>query len=124
MITVPAAGFAHGLMSPEARRGSALPLTITNVMILGPVSAFLACRPFLFAPSIKIEPLIAWIGEQRIGQIDGRSHKSIFVPPETRVKAPTPFYPNPTLPPAAPPRCAPPVLRARPRIRAGSPSAR
>lgn len=69
MIIVPAAGFAHGLMSPEARRGSALPLTITNVMILGPVSAFLACQPFLFAPSIKIEPLIAWIGEQRIGQI-------------------------------------------------------
>ncbi|MEZ5708307.1 MAG: class I adenylate-forming enzyme family protein [Blastomonas sp.] len=69
MIVVPAAAFAHGLMAPDARRGSALPLTITNVMILGPVSAFLACRPFLFAPSIKIEPLIEWIGEKQIGQL-------------------------------------------------------
>ncbi|HMO75627.1 MAG TPA: class I adenylate-forming enzyme family protein [Sphingopyxis sp.] len=69
MIVVPAAAFAHGLMTPEARRGSALPLTITNVMILGPVSAFLACKPFLFAPSIKIEPLIEWIAAQRIGQV-------------------------------------------------------
>src|SRR3546814_9142111 len=47
MIVIPAAAFAHGLMTPDARRGSALPLTITNVMILGPVSAFLAYRPFL-----------------------------------------------------------------------------
>src|SRR3546814_4423019 len=42
---------------------------ITNVMILGPVSAFLAYRPFLFAPSIKIDPLIEWIRERRIGQV-------------------------------------------------------
>ncbi len=69
MIVVPAAAFAHGLMQPDARRGSALPLTITNVMILGPVSAFLSARPFYFAPSIKIEPLMAWIAEKRIGQI-------------------------------------------------------
>lgn len=69
MIVVPAAAFAHGLMTPEARRGSALPLTITNVMILGPVSAFVACKPFLFAPSIKIEPLIGWIRDQRVGQV-------------------------------------------------------
>src|SRR3546814_10263137 len=60
---------SHGLMTPDARRGSALPLTITNVMILGPVSAFLAYRPFLFAPSIKIDPLIEWIRERRIGQV-------------------------------------------------------
>lgn len=69
MIVIPAAAFAHGLMTPDARRGSALPLTITNVMILGPVSAFLAYRPFLFAPSIKIDPLIEWIRERRIGQV-------------------------------------------------------
>lgn len=69
MIVVPAAAFAHGLMSQEARRGSALPLTITNVMILGPVAAYLACKPFLFAPSIKIEPLATWIAEKQIGQI-------------------------------------------------------
>ena len=69
MIVVPAAAFAHGLMQPEARRGSALPLTITNVMILGPVSAFLSCKPFYFAPSIKIAPLVEWIAEKRIGQI-------------------------------------------------------
>src|SRR3546814_14252931 len=74
MIVIPAAAFAHGLMTPDARRGSALPLTITNVMILGPVSAFLAYRPFLFAPSIKIDPLLEWIRQRRIGQV-------AFVPP-------------------------------------------
>jgi len=69
MIIVPAAGFAHGLMHREARRGSALPLTITNVMILGPLSAFLAGKPFLFAPSAKIGPLVDWINEKQIEQI-------------------------------------------------------
>lgn len=69
MIVVPAACFGHGLMFQNARRGSALPLTITNVMILGPVSAFLAFKPFLFAPSAKIEPLVDWINEKKIGQI-------------------------------------------------------
>ena len=69
MVTVPAATFSHGMQAPEARRGSALPLTITNVMILGPVSAFWSCKPFIFGPSIKIEPLIEWMHAERIGQI-------------------------------------------------------
>ncbi|MCK9540788.1 MAG: acyl--CoA ligase [Novosphingobium sp.] len=69
MIVVPAATFAHSLQGPDTRRGSALPLTITNVIILGPVSAFWNCKPFLFAPSVKIEPLVAWIHEERIRNI-------------------------------------------------------
>jgi long-subunit acyl-CoA synthetase (AMP-forming) len=39
MAVVPTASFAHGQLQPEARRGSCLPLTITNLMILGPVAA-------------------------------------------------------------------------------------
>lgn len=69
MIVVPAAEFAHGLMRPDARRGSCLPLTITNVMIIGPISAYLSCKPFLFAPSPKIEPLVDWFHEKRVEQI-------------------------------------------------------
>jgi long-chain acyl-CoA synthetase len=69
MVMVPAAIFAHGLMQPDARRGSCLPLTITNVMILGPVSAYLSCKPFLFAPSPKIDPLIDWFHDKQVEQI-------------------------------------------------------
>lgn len=69
MITVPAAAFAHGQMQPDARRGSCLPLTITNLMILGPVAAFLSCKPFLFGVSAKIEPLIDWCTRKRVESI-------------------------------------------------------
>lgn len=69
MVVVPAASFSHGMQTPDARRGSALPLTITNVMILGPISAFWSCKPFIFGPSAKIGPLIEWMHAERIGQI-------------------------------------------------------
>lgn len=69
MVVVPAASFAHGLLSPEAIRGAPLPLTITNVMILGPVSAFYSGRPFKFGPSTKIGPLVEWLHAEEIGQI-------------------------------------------------------
>jgi acyl-CoA synthetase (AMP-forming)/AMP-acid ligase II len=69
MVVVPAGEFAHGILQPEARRGSCLPLTITNVMIIGPISAFLSCKPFLMAPSPKIDPLIDWFHEKQIEAI-------------------------------------------------------
>lgn len=69
MIVVPAGEFAHGILQPDARRGSCLPLTITNVMIVGPISAYLSCKAFLFAPSPKIEPLIDWFHEKQIESI-------------------------------------------------------
>lgn len=69
MVMVPAAQAAHGVMQPAARRGSCLPLTITNVMIVGPVSAYFSCKPFLFAPSPKIEPLVDWFHEKQIESI-------------------------------------------------------
>ena len=69
MIVVPAATFAHDLLQPEARRGSCLPLTITNLMILGPVSACLAGKPFIFGVSPKMDPLIDWFHEKRIESI-------------------------------------------------------
>ncbi|WP_397589040.1 class I adenylate-forming enzyme family protein [Sphingorhabdus sp.] len=69
MVTYPAATFAHGLMQPDARRGSCLPLTITNVMILGPISAYLVNKPFLFGVSPKVDPLIDWFFAKNIEQI-------------------------------------------------------
>lgn len=69
MIVVPAATFAQDLLQPEARRGACLPLTITNLMILGPVSACLAGKPFIFGVSAKMEPLIDWFHEKRIESI-------------------------------------------------------
>lgn len=69
MVVVPAGEFAHGVMQPLARRGSCLPLTITNVMIIGPISAYLSCKPFLFAPSPKIEPLVDWFHEKNVQSI-------------------------------------------------------
>ena len=69
MAVVPTASFAHGQLQPEARRGSCLPLTITNLMILGPVAAFAACKPFLFGASPKIVPMIEWCREKRVETI-------------------------------------------------------
>lgn len=69
MIVVPAALFDHGILYPDARRGSCLPLTITNLVILGPVSSFLSYKPFIFGVSPKIEPLVAWFHEKRVQQI-------------------------------------------------------
>jgi long-chain acyl-CoA synthetase len=69
MIVVAAASFAHGLMQPDARRGSCLPLTITNLMILGPVAALLSCKPFLFGVSPKIGPLIEWCRAKQVETI-------------------------------------------------------
>jgi long-chain acyl-CoA synthetase len=69
MIVVSAVQAAHNLMAPHARRGAALPLTITNLMILGPITAFLNCKPFLMTASTKIGPLIDWLHEKRIEQI-------------------------------------------------------
>ena len=69
MIVVPAAQFAHGLMAPDARRAAVLPLTVTNLMILGPVSAFLQFRPFLFAPGPKIDTIVDGLHALRIEEI-------------------------------------------------------
>lgn len=69
MIVVPAASFAHGILQPDARRGSCLPLTITNLMILGPVASFLTGKPFIFGVSSKIDPLIDWFHEKKVEAI-------------------------------------------------------
>lgn len=69
MLVVASVARAFDLLQPDARRGSCLPLTITNVMILGPVIAYLSGKPFFFGVSAKIEPLIDWFHEKRIEQI-------------------------------------------------------
>ena len=69
MVVIPAGAFSGGYLAPDARRGASLPLTITNVLILGAVVAFWNVRPFLIAGTNKIEPLVAWMNEERVGQI-------------------------------------------------------
>ncbi|MDB5583902.1 MAG: AMP-binding enzyme family protein [Bradyrhizobium sp.] len=69
MVTLVAAVSAHGLMSPQARRGAVLPVTITNVMILGAVFAFWNNRPFILGQSAKTLALVDWIRRERIGQV-------------------------------------------------------
>lgn len=69
MIVASAAPFAHGLLSQDAVRGSVLPLTITNLMMIGPVSAFWACKPFKFGPPAKVGPLVEWLHRENIGLI-------------------------------------------------------
>lgn len=69
MVVVAAASFAHDVMQPDARRGSCLPLTITNLMILGPVAALVSGKPFLFGVSPKMGPLIEWFHAKRVETI-------------------------------------------------------
>ncbi|MEO8724157.1 MAG: fatty acid--CoA ligase family protein, partial [Sphingobium sp.] len=69
MVVIPGANCSQGLMNPETRRGAVLPLTITNVMILGPVVAFWNMRPFIVGPSAKIEPLVEWLFRERVESI-------------------------------------------------------
>ena len=68
MVTLAAAASAHGLMNPLGRRGSVLPVTITNVMILGAVMAYWNARPFILGQTTKIEPMIEWLARERIEQ--------------------------------------------------------
>lgn len=68
MVTLAAAVSAHGLMNPGARRGSVLPVTITNVMILGAVVAYWNARPFILGKTAKIAPMVEWLARERIEQ--------------------------------------------------------
>jgi acyl-CoA synthetase (AMP-forming)/AMP-acid ligase II len=69
MVTLVAAASAHNLMSPEVRRGAVLPLTITNVMILGPLLAFWNSKGFVCGQSVKTQALIEWIERENIGNL-------------------------------------------------------
>lgn len=68
MVTLAAAVSAHGLMNPAARRGSVLPVTITNVMILGPVIAYWNAKAFILGQTAKTLPMIDWLRRERIEQ--------------------------------------------------------
>ncbi|NLR73412.1 AMP-binding protein [Novosphingobium sp. ERN07] len=68
IVTVAAAASAHGLMSPDARRVTVLPITITNVMILGPVIAYWNAKAFILGVTTKIGPMVEWLVHERIGQ--------------------------------------------------------
>ncbi|HEY6870384.1 MAG TPA: class I adenylate-forming enzyme family protein, partial [Novosphingobium sp.] len=69
MVVVAAVGSTSGGMAPDAVRGAALPITITNVMILGPVTAFWNGRPFKIGTSTRIGALLEWLHAERVGQI-------------------------------------------------------
>ncbi|MBV9843302.1 MAG: acyl--CoA ligase [Sphingomonadaceae bacterium] len=67
MITVCAAGSSFGMMHPEMKRGVVLPLTITNLMILGPLVAFWNGTSCACGQSVKIDPLVDWIAQEKVG---------------------------------------------------------
>lgn len=67
MVTLCAAAAAANSMYPNARRGVVLPLTITNVMILGPLIAFWNARSCSCGQSTKIGPMVEWMHAERIG---------------------------------------------------------
>jgi long-chain acyl-CoA synthetase len=69
MVTLVAAASAHNLMSPDVRRGAVLPLTITNVMVLGPLFAFWNARGFVCGQSVKTQALVEWIERENIGNL-------------------------------------------------------
>lgn len=67
MVTLCAAASAEGLLHPEARRGVILPLTITNLMILGPLMAFWNGTACICGTTAKVAPLVEWLRREAIG---------------------------------------------------------
>jgi len=60
MLTPIAAATVEGIWGQGLRRGVVLPLTITNVMVLSPLLAFLYSAPIACGVSAKIEDLAPW----------------------------------------------------------------
>lgn len=69
MVVVAAATSAHNLLGPESRRGVVLPLTVTNLMILGPVTAFWNCQPMVIGPVSKIGPIVEWLHQEKVEHV-------------------------------------------------------
>jgi long-chain acyl-CoA synthetase len=67
MVTLCASAAAARIMYPDARRGVVLPLTITNVMILGPLIAFWNGRSCSCGQSTKIGAIMDWVRAEQIG---------------------------------------------------------
>ena len=66
MITLCAAGSTAGLLQHNGRRGVILPLTVTNLMILGPLLAFWNGAACVCGQSTKAPDVVAWIERERI----------------------------------------------------------
>jgi long-chain acyl-CoA synthetase len=69
MVVLCAAGSSEGHFVPKGRRGVALPLTITNLMILGPLYAFWNGTACACGQSIKTAALLEWIRAERVSLI-------------------------------------------------------
>ena len=66
MVTLIAAASVAGSMHPDGVRGVVLPLTITNVLILGPLFALWNGRSCICGQSAKADLLIDWSVRERI----------------------------------------------------------
>jgi acyl-CoA synthetase (AMP-forming)/AMP-acid ligase II len=71
MIMVGAVARLTGSASDIARGGVALPLTILNLMILGPVSAFQVGRACILMDRIDAVGLADWIARERVEHFSG-----------------------------------------------------
>lgn len=57
---------AHGLAGAPLRRGVILPLSITNVMVVGPMLAFLNRTACVIGPGTRPADVLPWIDRERI----------------------------------------------------------
>jgi acyl-CoA synthetase (AMP-forming)/AMP-acid ligase II len=69
IITACAAGSTAGAVAPQARRGVVLPLTITNLMIMGPLYAFWNGKACICGQTVKTAPLVEWLHREQVGSI-------------------------------------------------------
>lgn len=67
LITVCAGMSDAGIQRPQARRGVILPLTIANMMVLGPLMAFWNGQACICGQSVKPAALAEWFRRERIG---------------------------------------------------------
>jgi long-chain acyl-CoA synthetase len=67
MAVVCAGASDAGLLRPDSRRGVILPLTITNLMVLGPLMAFWNGQACICGQMAKPDILVDWIDRERIG---------------------------------------------------------
>ncbi|MBV9840975.1 MAG: acyl--CoA ligase [Sphingomonadaceae bacterium] len=67
MIAIVAVMSEAGLSHPDRRRGVILPLTICNLMILGPVFAFWNGQSCVCGTTTKIDPVVDWLEREKIG---------------------------------------------------------
>lgn len=67
LVTVCAGMSDAGIQRPDARRGVILPLTIANLMVIGPLMAFWNGQACICGTTLKPAALASWFAREKIG---------------------------------------------------------